>query len=113
MINGVSLNNRLILEPYTSDRTVKSTVGGGFALIQQKVSLKGLKVLMDANFERLGTFSMDGITTPKMITRGSIAYIREELLFTQEWAKRLFECEGVEGKFMIVDIAHVDFIDYK
>ena|SRR5271157_6207922 len=111
-MNFLSLNNRIIVEPYVSDRVLKSTTGSGFALIQQKVGLKGLKILMDAKIDGLGQYSIDGISAPKMLSKGSIAFIREEYLHTQEWAKKLMECEGIEGKFMIVDLQFVEFIHW-
>jgi hypothetical protein len=111
-MNFLSLNNRLVLEPYTSDGQVKSTTGSGFAMIQQKVKLVGLKLLMAAKVDDFGQFSVDGITMPRVISKNSIAFIREEYLHTQVWAKKLLECEGIEGKFIIVDLQHVEFIHY-
>lgn len=98
-----SVNNRLIVEPYHSDRALKATAGSGFALVSQKVNLKGLKLLVGASiFENGHEIYWDA---------GAIVYIREELLYTQPWAKHQMECEGIEGKFIIVDRQFVEMIE--
>lgn len=93
-----SLNNRLVLEAYKKEG-LKSSVQNGFAMIQQKVAVKGLTVLMDA---KLG----DGSIVPK----GSLAFVREELLHTQAWANKTLECPTIPGAFIIVDLVNVEFI---
>lgn len=102
-MNRISFNNRFILEPYHSDRSLKATAGSGFALVAQKVNLKGLKLLVDVAWTR------DGDTD--IIPAGSKVFIREELLYTQPWAKQLLEAEGIEGKFIIVESQFVDMIE--
>jgi hypothetical protein len=97
-MNTFSLNNRLVVESYKKEG-LKTTVNNGFAMVSQKVAVKGLTVLMDAKFE-------DGTFIPK----GSIAYIREELLHTQAWAAKPLECAFLDTQFLIVDKQHVDFI---
>jgi hypothetical protein len=71
-------------------------------MIQQKVSLKGLKLLVD--FE--GMIGTGYYQFPK----GSVAYVKEELLFTQQWAKQILESDAVEGKFIIVDAQYVEMV---
>lgn len=93
-MNRVSYN-KFIVEPYHSDRAIKMTTGSGFAMIAQKVSLKGLKLLVDACILENGH--------EVWFNAGSVIYFREELLHTQPWAKSQMECEGIEGKFLIVD----------
>ena len=93
-----SMNNRLIVEAYKKEG-LKTVVNQGFAMIEQKVSLKGLKVLMDAQLSD-GTF----------VAKGSTAYIKEELLHTQPWAKQSYTCNFLNEPFMPIDITHVDFI---
>lgn len=97
-----SLNNRFIVEPYSGDRALKSKNTGGFAIVQQKVSLVGLRLLVDANIVS-GSLST-------AYTKGSTVYIKEELLFTQVWAQKIYESDALEGKFIIVDAANVDFV---
>jgi hypothetical protein len=116
MIGKFSFNQRFIVEAYQSDRVIKTTGGGGFAMIAQKVSLKGLKLLvsvplLNAALETYVQLDGVGMTAPIMIPAGSIVYIKEELLHTQEWAKKNFECEGIEGKFMIVEHQFVEMIE--
>ena len=100
--NPQSLNNRFILEPYKNDRTLKSNASTGFAIVQQKVSVVGLTLLADAEI----TFNGLGRTFDK----GSIVYIKEELLFTQPWAQKVYESDAIEGKFIIVDSTYIEFI---
>ena len=94
--------NRFILEPYQSDRAIKATTGSGFAMIQQKVAVKGFRVLVE----------FDSIVNGRHVhvPKGSVAYIKEEILFNAEWAKKHMECEELESKFMIVDPQFIEMI---
>ena len=94
-----SLNNRLILEQYVKEG-LKAKISGGIATPGQRDGLKGLKVLVDAQLS-------DGRKIPK----DSIAYIREETLYNQAWASKPFTCEAIPGKFMIVELAYIEFVD--
>jgi hypothetical protein len=102
-MNLVSLNNKFIVEPYKGDRTLKANSSSGFALVQQKVSVVGLKLLADSLVQV-------GRTEREVLEKGSMVFIKEELLFTQIWAKNTYECDGIEGKFIIVDAANVEFV---
>lgn len=93
-----SLNNRIIVETYQKEG-LRVEVKSGFAHLSQKISSKGLKVLMDAKLN-------DGTFIPK----GSVAHIREELLHTQQWATKAMEAESVGQPFLVVDISNIDFI---
>lgn len=93
-----SMNNRLIVEAYKKEG-LKSSVNNGFAMIAQKVVVKGLKVLMNAKLS-------DGTLVPK----GSTAYIKEETLHTQQWAQKALESDNVKVPFLIVDLNYVEFI---
>lgn len=93
-----SLNNRLVLEPYIKDG-LKAEVRNGIATPGQRDSLKGLRVLMETTLS-------DG----HRISVGSIAYIREEVLHTQQWASKPLSCDTLPGKFLVADLAHVEFI---
>jgi hypothetical protein len=100
----ISLNNRFVVEPYLSDRAIKlSQNGSGFAMIQQKVTLVGLKLLMSVHVQYP--------SESKYFPAGSTVYIREEYLHSQPWAKQLLESKAIEGKFMIVDHQFVEFVD--
>lgn len=93
-----SLNNRLILEQYVKEG-LKSERIHGIATPGQRDGLKGLKVLM-------GTKLSNG----EVIHGGSIAYIREETLFTQPWASKHLKCPLFKDPVMIVEISYVEFI---
>lgn len=97
-----SMNGRFILETYKEDRALKATVSNGFAMVSQKVSLKGLKVLADV---------MSPVTGQYLARKGDLAYIREASLQSQPFAKASFTSDNIEGEFMIVDISHIEFVD--
>lgn len=96
---GMSFNNKLIVEPYKNDKIVKSEVRSGLAFIGQKKHSVPLKLLLNAKLN-------DGT----IILKGSTVYIKEELLFTQEWAKKVLESEATDGQYMLVDLINVEFI---
>lgn len=97
----ISLNNLLILKPYVQGQGLKKEIKNGFAMIQQKTSLEGLEVLVDAK--------VDGTVIPA----GSIAYIPEDMLSTKEWAKQVRKAAALEQEFIIVESRYVTFIDTK
>lgn len=96
-----ALNGRFILESYKEDRALKATVQNGFAMVSQKVSLKGLKLLADVQNAQ-GQF---------IAYKGDIAYIRESFLQSQPWAKATFTADAIEGEFIIAEQAHIEFVD--
>jgi len=100
MIGGKkrSVNNRLIVETYKKE-SLKAVERNGFASISQKLALKGLKVLIEAM-----------LSDNTLVQKGSIVYIKEEILHTQAWAQKTLECDAIEGPFLIVDLVHVEFI---
>ena len=89
--------NKIIVEAYQKEG-LRSVVANGFAMIQQKVAVKGLKVLMDAKLSD-GTF----------IRKGSTAYIKEETLHTAPWAQKILESDTL-GAFLPVDMTYVEFV---
>lgn len=97
-----SLNNRIVVEPYQKEG-LKTTVSNGFAMIQQKVAVKGLKVLMRATVNVQGHFARE-------VEPGDMVYVKEELLHTQQWAQKVYQSDAVEGEFMIIDMVHVEFV---
>lgn len=97
-MNSFSVNNRFVVEVYQKE-ALKSEIRNGLAMIGQKVSLKGLRILVDAKLN-------DGTLVPK----GSSAWIKEETLHTAAWAKTPLQCDTLSSKFFIVDLAHVEFI---
>lgn len=104
--NGVqdifSVNNRLVLESYKADRTLKANVSSGFAMVAQKSSVVGLRLLAPARISIGDSWYV--------LSKGSIAYIREEVLHTAIWAQKTLECDLIEGKFIITDISQIEFV---
>ena len=98
-IPAFSLNNRFILESYKGDRSLKAKETSGFAMLSQKVNLVPLKVLINAK-----------LTDGTIIPAGSIAFLKEEMVFTQPWGKNNMEAPGIEGKFIIVDVNFIEFV---
>lgn len=94
-----SLNNQLVLEKYKTNGSMKAVERNGMSFISQKVSVVGLKVLLDAKLAN-GTY----------VRKGATAYIKEALLFSQPWAKETLQSNAIEGEFMLIDAAHVSFI---
>lgn len=99
----LSLNNRLILEEYKKEE-IKTVVSGGFARMQHKISLKPLKVLVDAKLA-------DGTLVPAR----SIAFLKEEYLHNANnrgVTLPTFQNDSVSSEpFIIVDMINVDMID--
>ncbi len=98
-----SLNGRFIVESYKEDRALKATVQNGFAMVQQKISLKGLKLLADVQLS-------DG---QWIAYKGDTVYIKEGALQSQPWAKHAFTSDAIEGEFMIVEQTYIEFVDSK
>ena len=102
-----SLNNRIILEQYKKE-ALKAVIIGGVARMEHKISLKPLKVLVDAKLA-------DGTLIPK----GSIAFVREEYLHNNSGMSRnggttipSFDNLDISPEpFIIIDISQVEIID--
>ena len=97
--DGCSFNNKLILEVYKNDKIVKSEMRNGLAFIGQKRKVVPLKLLVNAKLN-------DGT----IILKGSTAYIKEESLFSQAWAKINLESEILGDVYMPVDLSNVEFV---
>lgn len=94
----LSLNNKIIVETFANVGGLKSEVRHGFALVAQKVNIVPLTVLVD-------TVLADGTSIPA----GTKAYILEEALSTQPWAKQIKKIPDLLGdkECLIVDIKDV------
>ena len=95
----MSLNNKLLLKPYTGARKVTANVSGGFATVAQKSNLIGLELIAD--FQYIVNSHVE------RIEKGSVAYFSEEILYASDWARKLYECNSIEEKFIIADIGSV------
>ena len=98
----ISVNNRLILEPYVKEG-LKAKVTGGIAMPGQRDGLKGLKLVVAA-------YMPDG----KVMPAGSIAYIREEVLYNHPWSTKVltFTKDGEEKKCIIAPFEHAEMFEY-
>jgi hypothetical protein len=98
----VSLNNRFIVEQYVKSGLI-AKISGGIATPGQRDGLKGLKVLVDAT-----------VSSPNFYQRipaGSIVYIKEEALHSHPAFSKPLTADGIEGKFLIVDLSFIEFVD--
>ena len=96
----LSLNNKIILEAYEQGQGLKADVKSGFAMVAQKKNIIPLKVL-------LTTVLSDGTR----IEAGSKAYLSEEELSTQAWAKQMKQIPDLLGDTpcILVDSKNVIF----
>jgi len=92
-----SMNNKLVLAAYKKE-ALRANVSNGFARPDQKVTVKGLEVLMDAKLN-------DGT----LVLKGSLAYVKEESLHTQAWAQKNYESDAVGVPFILADATNVEF----
>jgi hypothetical protein len=93
-----SLNRCIVCEPYEGKMKIESSESRGFASIKQKSTLIGLKVLMDYDGKDF-----------KLVT-GQKVFIPEEVLHSAPWAKKTYDAEGIEKKFIIVEPEFVSFV---
>lgn len=98
-----SINNRLILEPYKGSNKVEAKINSGFATVKQKSTLIGLKLLVGAS-----VITMNG--KEQNYQPGSIAYFEEETLHASAWAKKTYECDSINEKFIIAEFDQVVLI---
>lgn len=94
--------NKVIVEEYKKE-ALRSKEQNGFAFVEQKTKLKGLRMLTDAQLFVGGQ--------QLTILKGTIAYIKEETLHTQQWAQKSLESDTIQGKFLIVDISFVEYFE--
>jgi hypothetical protein len=112
-MNLLSINNRFIVAPYVSNRTLTASgPTGSFSMVSQKVNLVGLTLLADVRQIGQRSIAVEGISQSgsEIIPKGSTVYVKEALLYTQQWAKELYECDSIEGKFMIIDQQFIEFV---
>jgi hypothetical protein len=91
----MSINNKLILEPYTGTGELKANTSGGFTTITQRTNLIGLKVLSGTKILFGGEYFP--------LNEGSIVYFKEEILCTHPWSKEVYECDAIGKPFIVAD----------
>lgn len=95
----ITVNNKLILEPYKSKGKIEAQVSSGFASIKQKSTLVGLKLLADGKV-MIGKDAMD-------VKKGQTVFFPEEILHAHDWSKKTFNLEGSEEKFIVAESIYV------
>jgi hypothetical protein len=98
--NRISINNKIIVQAYTPG-ALRQEIKGGIARPGQRDGFVGLKVLVATKLQ-------DGTEVPV----GSIAYFKEEELYTQPWAKQKIKAENfLPEEFIIAELYKVDSIE--
>lgn len=95
----MTVNNKIFCEPYSGGKDLKSEVKSGFATVQQKNNLVGLRVLADAvvkNGDKL-------LEIPK----GSVVLFNEETLFLQKQYHTPIKNDFLKEPCIIADFSHV------
>ena len=98
----MSINNKLVLEPYKHKGKIKANTSGGFATIAQKSNLVGLKAL------EYGEFKIGSKIYP--VPKGSMVYFKEDTLHTQEWSTQTYTCNELKESFIIAEANQVVMI---
>ena len=78
-------------------------ISSGFASIKQKSTLIGLKLLADGKVV-IGKDMID-------VKKGQTVFFSEEILHSHDWAKKTFNFEGSEDKFIIAEAVHAVAIE--
>lgn len=101
-MKNISVNGKVLLEPYVSSGGVKSTgESTGFARVKQKSSLIGLKALASSVIrDRAGVEDIS-------VDPGDMVYFKEEDLHSHAWAKTLFDSDALDKKFIVAEAAFV------
>lgn len=94
----MSVNNKLMLEPYTGKNKIEGHVVTGFATIKQKTTLVGLKLIADGKVS-VGKDMID-------VKKGQMVYFTEEILHASEWSKKVYSFEDIEIKFILGESIH-------
>lgn len=97
-MSTVSMNGKLILEPYVGGKNIKSEVRAGFSTIKRS-QLVGLKVLSDA-------LVIQG-SGEILILKDSIVFISEEVLTLNDKYHNPMENAAIGVPFVLGDFAHV------
>lgn len=87
----IALNNMFILEPYAQGQGIRSEIRAGLAMPGQKLNLVPLTLKADTQ--------IDGI----LFKAGQKAYIQEDILMTNDMAKKVRKSPNIEGEFIILD----------
>jgi hypothetical protein len=100
----ISVNNKLMLEPYTGSKKIESTVKSGFATIKQKSTLVGLKLVADGKIP-LGREAF------LEVKKGQTVYYSEEILHASDWSTKTYNLQGSTDQFILGEALHVVGVD--
>jgi hypothetical protein len=95
----MSVNKKVICEPYKEPRGIKGGITSGVAFVKQKNNIYGLKVLMDVIID-------DKIS----LKIGDIVYLTEEMLYNNKNYSTPMECKDMKEQFVAIEFGHVVFI---
>ena len=94
----ISVNSKLVLEPYKGSGKIEAKITSGYATIKQKNTLVGLKLLADGKIA-IGKDMVD-------VKKGQVVFFPEELLHASDWAKKQFNLDGSEEKFILGEASY-------
>lgn len=98
-----STNQMIICKPYVGAKGLRAKVSSGMAVVQQKTEVVGLEVLRDARIDK-----------DTVIKKGSVVYIKEEILFTYKDTYSVpLSCGEIGEPFVLAHYAHVAFVKGK
>ena len=95
----ISVNNKLMLTPYTGVNKIEASVKSGFATIKQKSTLVGLTLLADG--------MVSNGKEMKLVAKGQIVYFTEEILHASDWSKKTFNIDGSAELFILAEASYV------
>jgi len=103
----ITVNRKIMVKPYISDRKIKSKVSNGFASIIQKSNIIPLEVMADSD---LGPNTLSEHTYLK---KGSMVYVLEEFLHAHQKVLTKFTIKDKGEEFMLIDYSNVIMIEAK
>lgn len=89
----ISVNNKLVLEPYKGSKKIEGVVKSGFATIKQKSTLVGLTLLADGKVA-IGKEQMD-------VKKGMKVYYLEEVLHAADWSTKVYNLDNSTESFIL------------
>ena len=95
----ISVNGKLVVEPYKAPNKIEAKITSGYATIKQKNTLVGLKLMADGKV----AIGKDMIEVKK----GQVVYFPEEILHASDWAKKKFNLDGSEEQFILAESSYV------
>lgn len=101
MKTNFSINNRVLVEPYKKTE-LKAEIRSGMAMVSQKVTLKGLKLMADANLNIQGCY--------EHLTAGDVVYFKEDQLHMHPSVKDVLTADCIAGPFIVLDAGLIQLV---